>query len=614
METPPGEVPLDGRGMSTPWLELQAEAGKTNATVLGPSRAKWDANHIEAEAIGRRALRLSNTGDYVSFTTSKAANSIVVRFAIPDAPGGGGINATLGVYVNGTRTKSLQLTSHFAWSYQGALLGTPDVDKPAAQPHTFFDEAHLMLDEIPVGAEVKLQKDSQDQAQYYVIDLIDFEEVAPPLSMPAGFTSVTSFGVQPDDGKDHGADIAHALASVSKLWFPKGSYLVKTVPMPSEGLENPGIEVRGAGMWYTVFNGRRAMFYCKGTNVRCVFGDFAVFGETIARDEETEGSQKAFAGPMGKNSLIENIWIEHEVAAIWPGADPPQQVTPTDGLLIRNCRMRNLQANGVNFANGTSNSTVSNSQVRNSGDEAFVVWPIKWTDWVNEMTYAHGNGFIAPESKNGADQGSGHGNTFSNLTSQMPWRGQCFGSYGGYDNTFKDSLCEDVLSYPGILVDNEFSPYPFGSGLTTFRNITLLRAGGAMYREETGDPWQHGALDFFMKEGSISDVLVENVDIVDPTYSGVEFRGYVPGVELGPNEKVAPNVLNDAANAKLSNVTLRNVKVTNAGTYGIQVSENGGRGSVTLQGVSVSGSVRGGIDKSNAPAPFFNLLDGNQGF
>ncbi len=77
------------RGANMPWTEYQAEDGKTNAQVLGPSRVKWDANHIEAEAIGRMAVRLNKTGDYVSIKTKKAANAIVVRYSIPDSAGGG---------------------------------------------------------------------------------------------------------------------------------------------------------------------------------------------------------------------------------------------------------------------------------------------------------------------------------------------------------------------------------------------------------------------------------------------------------------------------------------------------------------------------------------------
>ena len=40
------------------------------------------------------------------------------------------------------------------------------------------------------------------------------------------------------------------------------------------------------------------------------------------------------------------------------------QMTYTDGMVIENARIRNNFADGVNFAQGTANSTVRNSSVR----------------------------------------------------------------------------------------------------------------------------------------------------------------------------------------------------------------------------------------------------------
>jgi hypothetical protein len=610
---PPPPPPATLRGASVPWTEYQAEDGQTNAQILGPSRAKWDANHIEAEAIGRKAVRLARTGDYVSIKTTAAANSIVVRYSIPDAPNGGGIDATLGLYVNGQRVRSLPLTSRYAWSYKGGLIGSPSADTPAEQPHTFFDETRLLVDAIPAGATVMLRRDAQDTAAFYVIDLVDLEQVAPPLAMPAGFTSVTQFGIQPGDGKDHGDDVLRALRSTSRLWFPPGDYKLLTISGGNVGLDNPGIEVRGAGMWYTNLRGPKAMFFCYGASVSCKFGDFSIFGEAKARDEETTGVQKAFAGPMGNGSLIENVWIEHEVGAIWVGNDPPYQTTPTQNLVIRNNRIRDTYADGINLDNGTSNSLVQNNHLRNTGDDALVVWSIQWTKWVRDMTYVHGAGFINPAAVNAPDQGQAVNNRFSNNTVQMPWRANCFAAYGGAGNVFENSVCEDVLTYPGILVDDEFSPYPFGPQTTVFRNISLIRAGGQMFNENSANPWTHGALKFYMREGGISNVLVQDVDIVDPTYAGIEFRGYGTAF-VPPGERADPDALAAADNASFANVVLTNVHVTNAGTYGIQVLDNGGRGSVNFNGVTVTGSARGGLDAGSAPGAFFVKGTGNAGW
>ena len=609
-----GSAPFPpGQGMHMPWTELQAEDAKTNGVVLGPSRAKWDANHIEAEAIGRKAVRLEKTGDYVAFTVPKQASSIVVRYAIPDAPGGGGIDTTLGLYVDGKRVKSLALTSRYSWSYKGGLIGDASVDIPAAEPHTFFDEVRTLTGALAPGTEVKLQRDAEDAAAFYVIDLVDLEDVPPPRAMPAGFTSVTDLGIQPDDGKDHADDILKALQTTAKLWFPPGVYHADKLSGGNVGLDNPGAEVRGAGVWYTVLKGPKAMFFCAGATARCVFGDFAIFGEAKARDEETAGVQKAFAGPMGVGSLLENLWIEHEVGAIWVGNDPPYQQSPTEKLTVRNVRIRNTYADGINLDNGTSDTLVEDCHIRNTGDDAAVVWSIAWSKWVTDKTYALGPTFINPAAQGAPDQGIAHGNTFRRISVQMPWRADCFAVYGGSDNHFEDSTCEDVLTYPGVLVDNEFSSYPFGPALTTFKNITLTRAGGPMFLEGTATPGQHGALKLFLREGSVHHVLLEDITIVDPTYAGVELRGfgtqYVP-----PGEKDSPSLLSAADGATFDDVTLRNVQVSGAGTYGIQIKDGGGRGSVTFDGVAVKGSALGALDKGGAPDAFFHRIGANSGW
>jgi hypothetical protein len=65
-----------------------------------------------------QAVRLSGDGQYVEIVSSAgAANSIVVRYTIPDAPHGGGINSTISVYVDGVFAASLKVTSRFSWSY-----------------------------------------------------------------------------------------------------------------------------------------------------------------------------------------------------------------------------------------------------------------------------------------------------------------------------------------------------------------------------------------------------------------------------------------------------------------------------------------------------------------
>ncbi len=86
-------------------------AAPRSSAPTGPS------GDIAGEASGRKAVTLNNTGNYVEFTTRASTNTLVTRFSIPDAPGGGGIDSTLNVYVDGVFLKAIDLTSKYAWLY-----------------------------------------------------------------------------------------------------------------------------------------------------------------------------------------------------------------------------------------------------------------------------------------------------------------------------------------------------------------------------------------------------------------------------------------------------------------------------------------------------------------
>ena len=82
---------VDGRGASVPFLEQEAESAAHTGTVIGPDRTAYT---LPAEASGRSAVQLA-PGQYVEFTLPAATNAITVRYSIPDAPSGGGIQAPL---------------------------------------------------------------------------------------------------------------------------------------------------------------------------------------------------------------------------------------------------------------------------------------------------------------------------------------------------------------------------------------------------------------------------------------------------------------------------------------------------------------------------------------
>jgi hypothetical protein len=536
---PTAAQPADSRGASVPWVEYEAEKSRSTGEILAPDRT---FGTLAAEASGRSAVKLDKTGEYLQFRATKAANSVVVRYVIPDSEDGSGQTATLSLYVNNAFRQKIQLTSKYAWSYGGEqlTLNTPK----AGGAHHFYDEARALVDDLPAGATIKLQKDADDSADYYVIDLIDLEQVAPPKEMPAGYLSiVTDCGATPDDGRDDGAAIQtcidRARAAKTGVWIPAGTFDSTTHPF-----EVADVTLQGAGMWYATIHGLYARFNCVGNN--CRYFDFAILGETLLRDDKSP--ENGFNGGAGTGSRLENIWVEHTKVGYWvgPGA--------SNGLIILNSRFRNLFADGVNFCNGTSNSVVENSHFRNTGDDALASW---------------------------SPQGSGvnTNNVFRFNTVQAPWRANCYAIYGGQDNRIEDNVCADVVTYPGILVAQDFNSNPF-AGTTRIERNTLLRAGGPMFRQE------HGALKLQAAQEVMHQIVVKDILIDSPTFSGIELEGRYA----------------------LQGITFENIRIVNPGTWGIHILSDV-TGDVTFTKVTVSHPGKDGL-LNYAPSLYFTLTKG----
>jgi hypothetical protein len=549
------------RGATLPYVEYEAEDGATNATVLGPSRAVNAADvfqSIAGESSGRRAVKLAGTGQYVRFTTTAAASSLVVRFVIPDSADGQGTTATLGLYVNGARIQSLTLTSHYAWAYGNPQTTDATTNNPGdGYAHHFYDEARVLLaQDIPAGATVALQQDASDTAAYYVIDLVDLEEVSPALAQPPGTVSVSSYGATgngtTDDGQAIQSAINDAQAKGMNVWMPPGRYLdASTV------LNVKNVAVYGAGMWRTTIAGASARFVCGGT--ACRLSDLALLGETTLRDDSA--SVSGISGVFGTGSRVDRVWVEHFTTGAWIGINGN---APTNGLVVHGARIRDTFADGINFCNGTSNSVVEQSSARNTGDDGFASWAFA-----------------------GAGDPPNSGNVFRFDTVQVPWRANCFALYGGTGNAVTDSLCADVVSYPGIFVDQEFNAHPFG-GTTTIARDTILRSGGPMF----GEQWGALTVSGHDSASPITGVAISDVDIEGATYAGILF--------VGPNDSI------DGA-------TLTNVAVNGSGTYGISVAPSA-RGSATATNVSVTGSGTGGLDDGAPSAWTFTRQGGDVGW
>ncbi|MEU4832167.1 CARDB domain-containing protein [Streptosporangium sp. NPDC023615] len=572
-----------GRGAAVPWTEYEAEAATYQGTLLeaDPLRTFGHTN-FATESSGRKSVRLNSTGQFVEFTSTAPSNSIVVRNSIPDAPNGGGIEASISLYVNGTFSRKLTLSSRHSWLYGDtdgpeALSNTPQADA-----RRLFDESNALLSQTyPAGTKFRLQRDASDTASFYIIDLIDLEQVAPPTSQPAGCTSITTYGAIPDDGLDDTAALQRAVTDdqngvIGCVWIPAGQWrqekkILTDDPLNRGQWNQVGIRdvtIRGAGMWhsrlYTLTEPQDAVGginhphegnFGFDIDSNTQISDIAIFGSGRIRggDGNDEGGV-GLNGRFGQNTKITNVWIEHANVGAWVGRDYdniPALWGPGDNLLFSGMRIRNTYADGINFTNGTRNSKVFNSSFRTTGDDALAIWANQAVkDQVVDNT---------------------HDNHFVNNTVQLPWRANGIAIYGGYDNSAENNLIYDTMNYPGIMLATDHSPLPF-SGTTLLANNGIYRSGGVFWNEDQ----EFGAITLFPSTKDITGVTIRDTDIHDSTYDGIQFK---------------------TGGGNMPNVAITNVRITKSNNGAGILAMGGARGNATLTNVTISGSADGDIVK-----------------
>ncbi|MDI3421628.1 glycosyl hydrolase family 28-related protein [Streptomyces luteolus] len=567
------------RGANVPYVEYEAEDGSYEGTLLEaePDRPFGHTN-FGTESSGRKSVRLNSTGQYVEFTSKSATNSIVVRNAIPDAPGGGGQEKTLSLYADGKFVQKLKLSSKHSWLYGNTDDPEGLTNRPGGDARRLFDESHALLkDSYPEGTEFRLQRDADDDAEYYVVDLIDLEQVAPPAEKPAECTSITEYGAKPDDGEDDTQAIQAAVTADQKgeidcVWVPAGQWrqeqkiLTVDPKYPGNPHNQVGIRdvtIRGAGMWHSQLYTLTPPHEAGGINHphegnfgfdiddNTQISDLAIFGSgTIRGGDGGQEGGVGLNGRFGKNTKIKNVWIEHANVGAWVGRDYsniPELWGPADGLEFSGMRIRNTYADGVNFSNGTRNSTVTDSALRNTGDDALAVWA---------------NKYVKDPSTD-----IGHDNAFTGNTIQLPWRANGVAIYGGYGNTIENNMIADTMNYPGIMLATDHDPLPF-SGTTRITNNRLDRTGGKFW----GESQEFGAITLFAAGQDIPGVTISDTEIHDSTYDGIQFKsggGATPDVQL------------------------TNVKISKSNNGAGIRAHGGARGSAALCNVTISDSADG---------------------
>ncbi|MEI8339968.1 MAG: glycosyl hydrolase family 28-related protein [Verrucomicrobiota bacterium] len=511
-------------GASRPWVAYEAAAGKTNATVHGPSREYLTP---ESEAIGRKFVKLDAAGQYVEIIAQKAANTIVVRYCIPDAPGGGGTDATLGLYLNGKLETKLPLTSRYSWIY-GDFPWSNNPSK--GRGHHFFDECHAFIKNVAPGDVIRLQKDADDKAGYYIIDLVELEQVAPPLQRPADSLSIVDFGAVPNDKKDASDALIHCMEAArtqkKSVWIPEGEFR-----LDGARIKVGDVRVQGAGLWYSILAGKSPMFEGSGTPVE--FSNLAIFGDIDRRIDDNP--ENAFNGNFGKGSLFKNLWIEHFKCGFWT-------VQGTESMRVEGCRIRNIMADGLNFCDGTSYSVVEQCHLRNTGDDSLATWSPSGS-WSSRKPCVQ--------------------NRFVNNTIELPWHANAIGIYGGTDHLVaRNKMTGMVYSGAGILVSSGFEAIPF-KGTIRLEDNVIEDAGGNCYIGETvGGLWLQA------KDSDI-DALI--------SVSGIHISG-------SPNSAITLHGPKKALRIEISDV-----EINGTGEYGIDVKSKSG-GALQVTGLRISNS------------------------
>lgn len=480
-----------GRGATVPFAEVEAEDAATNGTVVGPDRVY---THLPSEASGRRAVTLDGSGKYVEFTLPKDANAMSLRYSVPDNSAGTGQTVSADLDVNGTKLKDLSLTSKYAWYYGGYPFSN---DPGQGNPHHFYDETRTMFGStLTAGTKVRIQATGGVPV---TVDLADFEVVPGPIGQPAGSLSVDDFGAVKNSGTDATAAFQAAVdagkAQGKVVYIPQGTYTLYGHVIVD------GVTLAGAGPWYSVLTGRdpnnssrAAGIYGKyvadgGPSQNVTLKDFAIIGEIT---ERVDADQVNGLGGAMSNSTVDDLWIQHVKVGAWMDG-------PMDHFTFRNSRILDTTADGVNFHTGVTNSTVTNTFVRNTGDDGLASWP---------------------ENKPNAND------SFTHDTVVAPVLANNIVSYGGKDFTISDNVVSDtVTNGGGIHVANRYPGVNSGSGtavsgtITVARNV-MLRAGNSDYNWNfgVGAIWFDG-----LNEAINATINVTDSDIIDSSYEAIQF-------------------------------------------------------------------------------------------
>lgn len=497
-------------GAKLAYTTYEAEQSELKNGIIENQSSSKEADRATArEASGQAYVDLP-TNASVSFIAQAEANAVTVRYTVPDGESG-----KVEVKVNDTVIGTLDLSSKSNWQYLDNYKYHPDGDvkvhdTPAADrlARFQFDEVSQLFKEanIKVGDKVTITNIDSTPVG---IDLVDLEKAPDAIKQPENSVSITDFGAVANDGSDDYqafmAAIESAKASKKSVYIPEGQFDF------SEQLHiyaPEGVKISGAGQWHTKLHftstkiGGGGIVFEHGTN-KIDFGNVSMDSDLTSRYNEG-ANYKGISGTLGHGSSIHDIKIEHFEVGVWIGDySQNKPLNYTDGLTISNATIRNNFADGVNFAQGTSNSTVINSNIRGNGDDGLATWSSH-----HENTNAH----VAEN------------NRFLNNTVELGWRAAGIGIFGGKGHEVANNLIKDNANWGGVRLNTVFkNSHNFDlndTGISVHDNLLVNNGTNAdTYGRVKGSIDLEEGRDYATPEkvilGELKNIKIENNTIVN---------------------------------------------------------------------------------------------------
>ena len=516
------EYSTDTYGAKMPYTTHEVE----NATVENGAtiQQSTDMESTAVEATNQTYVELPKKDAAVTFNVTEPANALNVRYTIPD-----GASGQLDVQVNGSSVGNLDLSSHSAWQY---LKGDHEYDQAidGSSARFRFDETRLLLKDIQLksGDKISLVKKKDDNVPYG-IDFIELEQAPAPVAQSENSISIVDKGASANDDSDDTAALLTAVeeakASGKSVYIPEGRFnFDKQV-----NIEADNLKISGAGVWHTQLHFTSDKRYGGGI----VFGHNSngielsnLYMDSNLTSRYNEDAQyKAISGTLGKDSKIHDIWVQHFEVGMWIGDyDQTGNMKYTDGLVVENARIRNNLADGINFAQGTKNSTVKNSNIRGNGDDGLAIW----------SSISDGTNAAAEEN-----------NKFLNNTIESGWRAAGIGIFGGKGHEISGNLIKDVFAGAGIRVNTVFAGHNFDlndSGIKIHDN-TILRSG------TTNDLYNlhRGAIDFQQVRGTIKNVAIYDNKLLNTLAEPVITKNFEMGDNGNGEIRLSNNTIDNKA-------------------------------------------------------------------